>query len=232
MNFPELLNLIPKPQPVFHGTEQEEKPLRTSLGGYTFNSAQVQEQEQISIDKLICKSVVKKPMPAGFLTSSGNVYAYVNSVATIRFTIDSGDNFAQLHERTVCVFISPEEAAQHDAESLNQYNIAYKMVLEPDSKYKNISDPSQLPLGAELKLVEKTETGFDTIDASFIPEVGKIPVEKWSNVDISGTHTYIGQKVATLIPTRSAIILRMKNAGKKCGRDDSYFADLEKTLRN
>lgn len=208
--------------------------LGMNLGGYAFsNCVQKDEvEEQVSVDRLICQSVRKTPMPAGFITSSGNVYAYVNSVATIRFTIDSGDGFGELHDRTVCVFISEEDAAHHDAASLNEYNIAYRMPLEMDGKFKNISEPSQLPLGAELKLVKKTETGIDMIDASFVPEKGKIPVEKWSNADISGTHTYVGQKVAQLVPTRSGIILRMKQTGKKCGKDESYFIELEKTVRN
>ncbi len=207
--------------------------MSTRLGGFAYVNPFFKEEEpKVSIDTLICQSVRKTPMPAGFITSTGNVYAYVNSVATIRFTIDSGEGFAELHERTVCIFISAEDAAKHDTNSLNEYNIAYRMPLDKDNKFKYISDPSQLPLGADLKLIRRTENALETIDASFIPEKDKIPVEKWSNADISGTHTYIGQKVASLVPTRSAIILRMKNAGKKCGREESYFTDLEKILRN
>ena len=206
--------------------------ISSRLGGFAFlNSLPPKEEEKRSINALISQSIRKTAIPAGFITSSGNVYAYVNSVATIRFTIDSGDGFAQLHERTVCVFISPEDAGLHSDASLNEYHIAYRMLLEPESKFRNISDPSQLPLGAELKLIKKTEDGIKMIDATFVPQKDLIPVEKWSNADLSGTHTYIGQKVAQLIPTRSAILLRMKSAGKKCGKEENYFNQLEDILR-
>lgn len=190
-------------------------------------------ERNLNVEEMIRESAKKTAMPAGFITSSGNVYAYVNSVATIRFTIDSGDNFGELTDRRVCVFIRQEDAAEHDATSLNEYNICYQVFENGETKFKNISEPSQLPYGEELKLVKKEANNqYKIIAASFIPEKGMIPVEKWNNTDITGTHTYIGQKVASLIPTRSSVVCRMKQTGAKCGKPEVYFSQLEKMVRN
>lgn len=201
------------------------------------SAATEKPRQRTSLEEMVHQSVRKITMPAGFVTSSGNVYAYVNGSTAVRFTIDSGDNFAELTERRICVFISEEDAAEHNAVTLNDFNPAYIISEHGYDRYKFISEPSQLPKDSELKLVRKLhknddmDNEYEIINATFIPEKNLIPVEKWSNADITGTHTYIGQKVATLIPTRSATVLRMKTAGQKCGKHYSYFDELENLLR-